>query len=202
MGTERKIQQRTIESRKKLLDAAYRLFIDKGYYNTNTKEIAHHAGVSIGNFYNYYQDKGEIYCALLEAYTTDSCEAMQKLVDQLMAFHNRSAYKEFLSSALYQLLDRDADRNKFFVDAAVIAKENAQVQAIISKAEEKLISILELFLRRRYLSQQVNYYIAARMLYILTDQISKDILRVDIGEQREDYIRLFVDEIVHFSFDL
>ena len=68
MGTERKIQQRTVENRKKLLCAAYSLFVNKGYYNTNTKEIARLAGVSIGNFYNYYQDKGEIYCALLEEY--------------------------------------------------------------------------------------------------------------------------------------
>lgn len=202
MGTERKTQQRTVESRRKLLDAAYSLFISKGYYNTNTKEIARHAGVSIGNFYNYYQDKGAIYCALLEEYTTKSCEAMQELVDQLIPFNGRSAYKEFLSSALCQLLDRDTDRNRLFMDAAVIAKENALVQSIISKAEEKLIAILESFLRRRYSRQQMNYNIAARMIYILTDQISKDILRVDIGEQREDYIRLFVDEIVHFSFDL
>lgn len=32
MGTERKKQQRAIESRKKLLDSAYALFAEKGYY--------------------------------------------------------------------------------------------------------------------------------------------------------------------------
>ena len=32
MGTERKIQQRTVENRKKLLCAAYSLFVNKGYY--------------------------------------------------------------------------------------------------------------------------------------------------------------------------
>ena len=97
MKTERKVQQRAIESRKKLLDAAYTLFVNKGYYNTNTKEIARYAGISIGNFYNYYQDKGEIYCTLLEEYSTDSCKIMQELVDQLIILENRSAYKEFLS---------------------------------------------------------------------------------------------------------
>ena len=39
MGTERKIQQRTVENRKKLLCAAYSLFVNKGYYNTNTKKL-------------------------------------------------------------------------------------------------------------------------------------------------------------------
>ena len=202
MGIEKKIQQRTIESRKKLLDAAYRLFVNKGYYNTNTKEIAHHAGVSIGNFYNYYQDKGEIYCALLEEYSAASCKTMQELIDQLIAFDDRIAYKAFLSSSLCQLLDHSADSNRFFMDAVVIAKENMQVRSIIFQTEEKLIDILESFLRQRYPNRQMNYHILARMIYILTDQIAKDILRVEIGPQREDYIQLFIDEIIHFSFDL
>lgn len=201
MKTERKVQQRVIESRKKLLDAAYTLFVNKGYYNTNTKEIARYAGISIGNFYNYYQDKGEIYCTLLEEYSTDSCKIMQELVDQLIILENRSAYKEFLSFFLRQLLNRDTERNKFFVDAIVIAKENAQVQAIISKTEEKLIAILESFLKTRYAYKQLNYYIRARMIYILTDQIAQDLLRVDI-EQREDYLQLFIEEIINLSFDL
>lgn len=53
-----------------------------------------------------------------------------------------------------------------------------------------------------YSSQKVNCYIRARMMYILTDQIAKDILRVDIGHQREVYISLFMDEIIHLLFDL
>ena len=202
MGAERKIQQRTVESRRRLLDAAYSLFVDKGYYSTNTKEIARQAGISIGNFYNYYEDKGKIYCALLEEYSIDSCKAMQELVDRLMALGSPRAYKEFLSSYLPQLLDRGADRNKFFVDSAVIAKENAQVQAIISKTEEELIAILEAFLRKQNSNQKENCYIKARMIYILTDQIAKDILRVGTGKQREDYIQLFIDEIIHLSYEL
>ena len=102
---------------------------------------------------------------------------------------------------LRHLLNRDTERNKFFVDAIVIAKENAQVQAIISKTEEKLIAILESFLKMRYANKQLNYYIRARMIYILTDQIAQDLLRVDI-EQREDYLQLFIEEIINLSFDL
>jgi len=202
MEMERKTQQRTIESRKKLLDSAYNLFIEKGYYNTNTKEIARYAGISIGNFYNYYQDKGDIYCALLEEYTNDSCKAMQELSDQLIVLEGRNAYNDFLSFYLRQLLDRTAHTNKFFEDSPVIAKENIQVRSILFKAEENLITILESFLRKRYPNKQENYYVRARMLYILTDQVAKDILCVNIGQQREDYIQFFINEIIHFSFDL
>lgn len=129
-------QQRTLKCRKRLLEAAYNLFAEKGYYNTNIKEIAKLAQISIGNFFNYFQDKGEIYYPLLKEYVTDSCKAMQELIDQLMALKSRSAYQEFLSSYLRQLLDRAADTKKFFEDSVVIAKENAQVQSILSLSEK------------------------------------------------------------------
>ena len=202
MGAEKKIQQRTIESRKKLLDAAYHLFVEKGYYNTNTKEIARYAGLSIGNFYNYYQDKGEIYCVLLKKYATDSYEAMQELFDQLIALEGPTAYKDFLSLYLRQLLERAVDTKKFFEDSIVIAKENAQVQFTLSEAEESLIAIIETFLRKRYPDRQDDYYIKARMIYVITDQVAEDILCVNSQQQKEKYIQLFIEEILHFSFDL
>lgn len=202
MGIERKIQQRAIESRKRLLDAAYQLFVEKGYYNTNTKEIARLAGISIGNFYNYFQDKGEIYCALLTEYATDACKAMQELVDQLLELENRPAYEDFLSTYLPQLVDRAEDTKKFVGDSFVIAKENTQVQSILSRTEEKSIAILELFLRKRYTGKRDDYYIKARMIYVVTDIIAKDILSVNSEQQKKVYIQYFVEEILHFSFDL
>lgn len=198
---ERKIQQRTIESRKKLLDAAYHLFAEKGYYNTNTKEIARYAGISIGNFYNYYQDKCEIYCALLEVYIEDSCRAMQELTDKLAELESRSAYQDFLLSYMRQLLNRTAGTKKFFDDSVVIARESTLVQSILSRAEKEIIAILEMFLKKRYPNRQDDFYTRARMIYVITDQVAKDILCVESVSQREDYIQIFVNEIIHLSFD-
>lgn len=198
---ERKIQQRTIESRKKLLDAAYHLFAEKGYYNTNTKEIARYAGISIGNFYNYYQDKCEIYCALLEVYIEDSCRAMQELTDKLAELESRSAYQDFLLSYMRQLLNRTAGTKKFFDDSVVIARESTLVQSILSRAEKEIIAILEMFLKKRYPNRQDDFCTRARMIYVITDQVAKDILCVESVSQREDYIQIFVNEIIHLSFD-
>lgn len=202
MAIEKKTQQRTIESRKRLLDAAYNLFVEKGYYNTNTKEIAQLAGISIGNFYNYFQDKGEIYCALLMEYATDSGKAMQGLVNQLTALEGRPAYQDFLSSYLRRLLDRAADTKKFFEDSIVIAKENTQLQTMLTSAEENMIAILEVFLKKRYPNMQDDYYIKARMIYVITDKVAKDILCVNNEQRKKAYIQCFVEEILHFSFDL
>ena len=48
------IQKRSIEKKQKILDAGFELFCKKGYYKTNTIEIAKHAGVSTGAFYRLF----------------------------------------------------------------------------------------------------------------------------------------------------
>lgn len=61
-------QQRSIEKRKKIIEAGFKLFCEKGYHNTNTVEIAKLAGVSTGIVYNYFDDKKDIFVAAYELY--------------------------------------------------------------------------------------------------------------------------------------
>ena len=53
-------QKRSIEKRQKIVKAGFDLFCEKGYYKTNTIEIARHAKVSTGTVYSYFKDKKEI----------------------------------------------------------------------------------------------------------------------------------------------
>ena len=59
-------QKRSIEKKSKIIAAGLELFREKGYYNTNTKEIAEQAGVSTGAVYSYFKDKKDIYLAVSE----------------------------------------------------------------------------------------------------------------------------------------
>ena len=53
-------QKRSIEKKDAIIRASYTLFCEKGYYKTNTAEIAKMAGVSTGIVYSYFQDKKDI----------------------------------------------------------------------------------------------------------------------------------------------
>lgn len=54
------IQKRSIEKKEKIIHAGFELICEKGYYNTNTAEIAKVAGVSTGIVYQYFKDKHDI----------------------------------------------------------------------------------------------------------------------------------------------
>ncbi|MBO4815698.1 MAG: TetR/AcrR family transcriptional regulator [Clostridia bacterium] len=62
------IQKRSIEKKEKIIKSGFELICEKGYYNTNTAEIAKKAGVSTGIVYQYFKDKHDIFIAGLEKY--------------------------------------------------------------------------------------------------------------------------------------
>ena len=54
------VQKRSIEKKEKIIRAGFELICEKGYYNTNTAEIAKAAEVSTGIVYQYFKDKHDI----------------------------------------------------------------------------------------------------------------------------------------------
>ena len=53
-------------SRRKLLDAARELFVERGYHDTRPQDIARAAGVGHGTFYLHFADKRECFLAFVE----------------------------------------------------------------------------------------------------------------------------------------
>jgi len=58
-------QKRSLEKYEKILDAAFKLFNEKGFYNITTADIAKEAGVATGSVYSYFYDKKGIYIEVL-----------------------------------------------------------------------------------------------------------------------------------------
>ena len=75
-------QQRAIEKKEKIIEAGFELICEKGYYNTNTKEIAQKAGVSTGIIYQYFKDKYDIFMVALEKYGDDIFFPMLKIKEE------------------------------------------------------------------------------------------------------------------------
>ncbi len=65
------IQKRSIEKKEKIIKAGFELICEKGYYNTNTAEIARAAGVSTGIVYQYFKDKHDILVEGIKRYASD-----------------------------------------------------------------------------------------------------------------------------------
>ena len=76
------VQERSIKTKKKIIEGAYVLFSKVGYFNTNTAEIAKEAGVSTGIVYGYFKNKRDIMLDVLDVY-------MDKVYAPILAIFER-----------------------------------------------------------------------------------------------------------------
>jgi len=84
--TQTRGSRRKEESRRKLLDAARTLFIEKGYHDTRPQDVAKLSGVGHGTFYLHFTDKKACFLAFVDEARdtlTDACMDRIKGVDDL-----------------------------------------------------------------------------------------------------------------------
>ena len=68
--------KRGLETKRRILNAGFKLFSQKGLHGTNSREIAAVAGVSIGSFYTYYKNKRILFIDLMQRHCTRVMDAL------------------------------------------------------------------------------------------------------------------------------
>lgn len=163
-------QERALKKIDSIVDAAFKLFNEKGYYNTTTIDIANEANVATGSVYAYFKDKKYIYIQVIKRinesfiYPThdfwienkyqqfnnaDVCKKLFRVFIRLMiSYHNFSELFHDELQAL-ALLDKDVGEIIKEQDSLRIAKieEIFQLLSIPFKSEEDL----KIFLHYSYL---------------------------------------------------
>ncbi|PIP39061.1 MAG: TetR family transcriptional regulator [Desulfobacterales bacterium CG23_combo_of_CG06-09_8_20_14_all_51_8] len=76
-------QPRSIQTKKRIMRAAFHLYAHKGIHGTNSREIAQKAGVSIGSFYSYFKNKKTLLLEMLEDYLNRHFLAIWKPIEKI-----------------------------------------------------------------------------------------------------------------------
>ncbi len=58
-------ERERLRQRQEILDAALKLFSERGYYNVSMKEIAEKAEFAVGTLYNFFKNKEDLYKCLM-----------------------------------------------------------------------------------------------------------------------------------------
>lgn len=100
--TEREMVRRTKEeaqeTRNRILDAAERVFLERGVARTSLNEIATAAGVTRGAIYWHFQDKADVFNAMMVRVTLPFEEASRRI--EGMALDPLASMREILLMAL------------------------------------------------------------------------------------------------------
>lgn len=87
------IEKQNKERRQRILKCSLDLFIEKGYFNTSTRDIIALSEVGTGTFYNYFIDKEDILKALLEDFA-------EQIISSISGYYlvEKDLYERFIET--------------------------------------------------------------------------------------------------------
>lgn len=150
-------QERSIETKNKIINSAYKLFSEVGYHSTTTALIAKNAEVSTGIVYGYFLDKRAILLDVLELYINKVFQPINAIFDNItlpvnfskiieesvkktIEIHQENAQ---MHTTLHSLTGTDEEVNRRFVElednlTKQIAEKLTALGLKISNVKEKI----------------------------------------------------------------
>lgn len=117
-----------------ILDAALRVFSEKGFHDTRLEDIALEAGFSKGALYNYFSDKEDIFLQLL-------IREHEALLKELHArFDPRKPIRESLESLVRATIEHFGDRFSFFVTIFNFRTGSPEAMANVCRVHESEVT--------------------------------------------------------------
>ncbi|MGH7822161.1 MAG: TetR/AcrR family transcriptional regulator [Candidatus Binatia bacterium] len=110
---ESRSERRKRETRERLLDAALRVFTERGYDAATTGEIAAAADLGAGTFYCHFRDKRDVYEALARRAAREMIEAWQSRLRPGMPLGDSMALALELTAAFWS---EDRDRARLLLE--------------------------------------------------------------------------------------
>ena len=200
MKNIRKIQVRTIENKEKLVTSADDLFMIKGFYNTTSKEIAKHAGVSTGVFYNYFDNKTDIFIEIYKNTCSYSYNYLENLISSLSI--ENVDYKPLFINYIRNGIKASCKNRHLYDDLESLKKESCEVYNIYNYNNDKMILLLQDFIKSLYHGEKnINWNIKCQIILNTVQSNANAIVTIKDNKQRNEYINNLIDMLYKFIFD-
>jgi AcrR family transcriptional regulator len=145
---------RRADSRRKLLDAARQLFVDRGYHATRPQDITKLAGLGHGTFYLHFSDKRDCFLAFVEEARSELDAEVAKRTQGVL---DLSAQIETTLHALYEYADTHPGvLATAMTDDGVIAADEAHEKSLIEKWADQWAESLRGHIRDRRVASDFN----------------------------------------------
>ncbi|NYI03906.1 TetR/AcrR family transcriptional regulator [Allostreptomyces psammosilenae] len=137
------VTRRRPRTQARLLEAALRVFADRGLYAATIEDICNEAGFTRGAFYSNFRTKDELFVALFDHHGQRLIERMEALVDEAEA-------AEAVDRVLAYLSDPDEYERRWFLvssEFTLYAIRNRQAAEVLAEHDrllrEALVRLLE-----------------------------------------------------------
>ena len=181
------------EVRKKIVEAAYSLFLHKGYHGTTMSAIAEVLGVTKTALYQYFPGKEDLYAAVAEHGR-----------EELAAILERSFNKRDLrsgSEVLFDTLARYTPQfNGIYSEMMMLAMHNERIRNLLHEDRIEDIRVVERFITRQQETGLVSGQLNPRVLAIACDALMNGLL-IDImaGMDKEEAKKIWIAAVTRLT---
>ncbi|MCX8131483.1 MAG: TetR/AcrR family transcriptional regulator [Clostridia bacterium] len=130
------VQIKKDEVRNAILCEAEKEFIDKGFANASVRKIVKLAGTTIGNFYNYFRNKEDLFGALVDSeykkfiYFIENHDKVER-PDYLWQISDVSEWRKVLQQLLNSVMPSFSDRFVLLIESSKGTRyENTRMKMI------------------------------------------------------------------------
>lgn len=191
--------ERAEQRREQILKAAYRVFATKGYADATIADIARHLRLGHGTIYRYYENKHDIF----EAVVTQGLERVARAIasedpHRASTVDEYRAQVERIGRVLIDLLDRDpAVARILFYEAMGVS---AELDEMMQRAWEAAGQVTAVYLRngkdKGFLRPDLDTETTALAINALMFEAGRRLVRArDSGQARERWLKTIVELI-------
>lgn len=189
------IQKRSIEKKEKIIKYGFELICEKGYYNTNTAEIAKSAGVSTGIVYSYFNDKHDILLEGLKKYANGIFYPSIDFINDINI--NKNNLDEIIRKIINQFVKNHKLSQTAHEEITAMAHSDKDVADFFHKNEIEMTNIIVELLKKN----GFNYKDLVERVHIIIGLI--DTICHEIAYHKHENINydimtdIVVNEIIH-----
>jgi TetR/AcrR family transcriptional regulator, cholesterol catabolism regulator len=131
------------EKRRHIVQAAVKLFVEKGFHTSTTREIAQAAGISIGSLYEYVASKEDVLYLVCDSIHQ---EMEQRLKESLEEQADAAVALENAVEAFFQVCDRMQD--SILLIYRETASLHAESQQYVLQNETRITTLFEVIVKQ------------------------------------------------------
>jgi AcrR family transcriptional regulator len=177
------------EVRKKIVEAAYHLFLSKGYHKTTMDEIAGALGVTKPALYQYFPGKEDLYAAVAE----HSRQELKGILER--SYQNRDIRGG--SAALFDAVSRYAPQfHGMYSEMMLMAPHNDRIRQLLREDRIEDIRVIEHFIARQQETGLVSSRLNPRVLAVACDALANGLLlNIISGMDKEEAKKIWITTV-------
>ena len=192
-------QKRSMETRQKILDVAFELFCEIGYFKTTTNEIAKMASISIGNLYFYFKDKDTIFFEIIKLYNESFLNVHEEFYNEMVKLRgDRKLWLYKLMNNIILIHENSKELNR---EIYILCFTNPEVEALMKKQRqqiEKIVFDYILYFKDKIKIQDTEAAII--VIFALLNSVVDEIIWSKNKIERERILREAVNVIEKYLF--